>query len=440
MAITADDKEKWAPTLWSAAIDQMCAGALDDVRRLMVVSTGNFDDTLSAATYPEANRQASIQDPAQAWNVITVGAYTGKAMIEHPDYSGYNPLALKGALSPRSTTSFSWAKRDFPLKPDIVMEGGNYAVDPAGQVWEIDDLSLLTTHVSRDGSLLSTMLDTSAATALAARYGAILQGEYPILWPESIRGLLIHSARWTKAMVAEFPEKRDRQDLLRCYGYGVPSLSIARRSVTSRATMIIQDSLQPFCWQEGKTKPSSNEMHIHALPWPIELLREINNVELKMRVTLSYFIEPSPGRRGWNMKHRYQSHGLRFDVRRPEESMTQFRRRLTRDSWEEGEEGRVRPADLVSDSRNWVLGDDIRRKGSIHSDWWKGTAAELAASAYIAVFPITGWWRERPNRNCYNKKARYSLILTLESLNTEVDVYNAIASIIANRADISTLI
>ena len=120
-------------------------------------------------------------------------------------------------------------------------------------------------------------------------------------------------------------------------------------------------------------------MHVHSLPWPIELLRYLGELELKMRITLSYFIEPSPGRRGWNQKHRYQSHGLRFDVRRPEESMTQFRQRLTRDAWEDHT---TRPVSLVRDSRNWVLGADLRTKGSIHSDWWKGTAAELAAEQY----------------------------------------------------------
>ena len=85
----------------------------------------------------------------------------------------------------------------------------------------------------------------------------------------------------------------------------------------------------------------------------------------------------------------------RFDVKRPQEAMTQFRRRLTRDAWEDD----TPPGGGVTDTRSWTLGDDLRKKGSIHSDVWKGTAAELAASGFIAVYPITGWWRERPNQN-----------------------------------------
>ena len=48
------------------------------------------------------------------------------------------------------------------------MEGGNYAYDSDGNVTDLDDLSLLTHHRFADGALLTTMRDTSAATALAA--------------------------------------------------------------------------------------------------------------------------------------------------------------------------------------------------------------------------------------------------------------------------------
>jgi hypothetical protein len=32
----------------------------------------------------------------------------------------------------------------------------------------------------------------------------MLQAEYPSYWPETIRGLLEHSAKWTEAMKARF--------------------------------------------------------------------------------------------------------------------------------------------------------------------------------------------------------------------------------------------
>jgi hypothetical protein len=434
MAITATDKDQSQPTLWSASLDQMCSGAHDEYRRLMFVSAGNYRGEMTVANYPAANHTASVHDPAQAWNVVTVGAYTDKIMIQDPDLRGYNPLAPKGGLCPTSTTSCGWRKREWPFKPDIVMEGGNYAYDPSHELTDVVDLSLLTTIVSPDGALLSTMRDTSAATALASRYAALIQAEYPYYWPETVRGLLIHSARWTQRMLEEFPHEA-RHERLRCYGYGVPNLRIARECAANRATMIIQDSLQPFRWNAENKTTATHQMHVHSLPWPVEFLRDLGAKQLRMRVTLSYFIEPNPGRRGWNRHHRYQSHGLRFDVKRPQESMPRFLQRLTRNAWEDDSP----PGDTVTDTRTWMLGDNLRKKGSIHSDVWRGTAAELAASEVIAVYPITGWWRTRQNQRCYNKPARYSLIITIDS-DEDIDIYSEIQTVIANRADITVTI
>jgi Subtilase family len=429
MAITATDKDQCMPTLWSSALDQMCSGASDNHQRLMFVSAGNLREELTVADYPAVNHRTSIQDPAQAWNVVTVGAYTTKMLIEDPDLRDYQPLAPMGGLCPTSTTSCSWTNREWPIKPEIVMEGGNFAYGPDRVLDGIDDLSLLTTVLSDNGALLSTTGDTSAATALASRFSALLQAAYPDYWPETIRGLLVHSARWTPQMLEEFPPEA-RHNRLRCYGYGVPSFSIARDCATNRATMIIQDSLQPFRWDAENKKTATNQMHEHELPWPIERLRELGDMQLRMRVTLSYFIEPSPGRKGWSRKHRYQSHGLRFDVRRPQETMTQFRRRLTRDAWEDDSH----PGGGAKDTRSWVLGDDLRKKGTIHSDVWQGTAAELAASGFIAIHPVTGWWRERPNHKKFDKAARYSLIVTLDC-DEDIDVYGAVEAAIAKSVE-----
>ena len=74
---------------------------------------------------------------------------------------------------------------------------------------------------------------------------------------------------------------------------GVPSLERALRSANDALTLVAQATLHPF--QGGRMR----EMHLHRLPWPIEALGEIGGAEVRLRVTLSYFIEPNPGRRGW---------------------------------------------------------------------------------------------------------------------------------------------
>ena len=71
---------------------------------------------------------------------------------------------------------------------------------------------------------------------------------------------------------------------------------------------------------------------LHSLPWPEAELQALGEAQVEMRVTLSYFIEPKPGRRGGftRARHRYQSHGLRFQVKRAQESLDDFRQRINK--------------------------------------------------------------------------------------------------------------
>ena len=117
--------------------------------------------------------------------------------------------------------------------------------------------------------------------------------------------------------------------------------------------------------------------------------------------------------------------------------MKQFKERLNREAWPEKN---LKPGAAAAESREWVLGEHLRTKGAVHSDWWSGTGADLAASGFITVYPIIGWWRERPNYKGYEKKARYSLIVSLESARNDVQIYNAVATAIANRVDITAVV
>jgi subtilisin family serine protease len=439
LAITADDRDAWRPTLWSSALDQATAGGLDDHRRLVCVSAGNILQGIGER-YPDDNHLSSVQDPAQCWNGLTVGAHTDLVWVETEAFRGWKIVAPKGRLAPASTTSIAWDEQEWPIKPEIVLEGGNYLKDRDGVVNSADDLSLLTTRLSEAGALLGTTRDTSPAAAQAAYMAAAIQAEYPALWPESVRGLLVHTANWTSEMCEEFPREKTRNGFkkipaarLRCYGWGVPSLEEALRCARNVATMIVQDSLQPFRMDENG-KVVTNEMKIHALPLPKELLLSLGTEDVRMRVTLSYFIEPSPGRKGWNVSHRYASHGLRFDVIRPTESLEQFKQHISREFWggsSNDPNEKQRPAKRHSENRGWVMGEYAQTHGSIHSDWWHGSASQLASSQFIAVFPVTGWWRERPQHGCYQKTARYSLIATIKTAKTEIELYNAVAAVIA---------
>jgi len=433
LAVTADDRDRGFPSSWSAAIDQHASGALDGVRRLYAISAGNVRDIpYLAPQYPElSRRERGIEDPAQAWNALTVGAHTERVIITSPEFAGHSPVAPLGGLCPTSRTSMMWEADEWPLKPDVVMEGGNYAAQGNGEILRCDDLRLLTTTVQPTGRLLETIADTSASTAQVARLAARLMEAYPGLWPETIRALIVHSAEWSGRMRSEFPDssKANIRARLRCYGYGVPNEARAFWTVDNAVTLIAQETLTPF--QKVGSDCKTKECHIHALPWPTEVLESLGNEEITVRVTLSYFIEPSPARRGWTKKFRYASHGLRFAVRGPTESDNAFLKRITKSGWTEGEISRESTRPDTAELQNWLVGYNNRARGSIHADQWTGPAVEIARAGKIAIYPVTGWWRERPHLGSVDKQTRYSLVVTISTPEERIDLLTPIRTVIS---------
>lgn len=425
MAVTSkDSRDRGKPSAWSGIIDRMASGAEDDTQRLILISAGNVAQEYWK-DYPHGNETDSIHDPGQAWNALTVGAYTEKDQLPS-DMPDAELLASVGGLSPHSTTSVTWKETKWPLKPDVVFEGGNAIKDDLWPSWA-GSLSLLSTSHEPATTLFDYFNATSAATALASRMAAQIQAAYPKLWPETVRALLVHSADWTDAMRKMFldgKQKSHYENLIRHCGFGVPNLDKALWSAGNALTLIAQDSLQPFEKRDsaGKTR----DMHLHILPWPLDELESLGETKVKMRVTLSYFIEPNPSERGFSRRYAYASHGLRFDVKRPEERLQSFRERINRAARDEEEGSKSGGMDS-----NWLLGSQKRHLGSIHSDIWEGTATDLASRGHIAVYPTGGWWKERLALERYNKQARYALIVSIYTPETDVDIYAVVEMQIA---------
>ena len=162
-------------------------------------------------------------------------------------------------------------------------------------------------------------------------------------------------------------------------------------------------------------------MHVYRLPWPVGVLRDLGEMPVKMRVTLSYFIEPSPGEVGWKDRYRYASHGLRFELNGPGEGELEFVQRINRKAREDDEHPGTEGA-----NDHWTIGE-ARNVGSIHSDIWSGTAAQLALSNLIAVHPSVGWWRERHHLNRYARQTRYALVVSFSLPGQEIDIYTPVA-------------
>lgn len=429
LAITSDKgTDLGRPSSWSASIDSLSSGAEDGLKRLFILSAGNTYSKEEWQSYPESNKKRPVQSPAQSWNALTVGAYTKKIQINEEKFKGYKALAKADCLSPFSATSYSWEENKWPIKPDVLMEGGNVAIAPDGFIGNHEDLSSLTVSANNTKEQFSTINATSESTAHAAWFAAQLQVQYPDAWPETIRGLIVHSAEWTPELISQFKidlnKKGSIAKLMKICGYGVPNFRKALNSLNNSLTLIAQEEIQPFIKRDSggyKVK----DMHLFKLPWPKETLLGLGEKMVKLRITLSYFIEPGPGEIGWKDRYRYASHALRFDLNNPSESIESFTKRINAAIERDDDYQSVK-----NDTERWVIGSDSRHHGSIHSDYIERTAAEIASSSLIGIYPVVGWWRERTNLKFMEKRSRYSLIISLHTEAQEVDLYTPIINLI----------
>ena len=155
------------PTAWSATVDALAYGrAIDDTDptftyldrdeprhpRLLIISAGNIPtpDLRPLDDHLEHCDTEPVEDPAQAWNTLTVGAYSARDdMVDAPAvFAGWVPMAPLGELSPVSRTSVPFDRAKWPVKPDVVADGGNVARSPDGTLADTPaNLALLTTRL-----------------------------------------------------------------------------------------------------------------------------------------------------------------------------------------------------------------------------------------------------------------------------------------------------
>ncbi len=434
MAVTTDFQVDFGkPSAYSSVLDSIIFGEDINYKKIFLVSAGNVRGEHNWKNYPVSNLNLSVESPAQSWNAISIGAYTEKIL---PDAA---TVANKFELSPFSTTSSSWDS-NWPIKPEVVFEGGNLIRLENGDVEGHDDLEVLTTSRNSIRHHFTTMNATSAATAFAAYFLAKLRDSYPNAWEETLRALMIHSASWSEEMIAQFQidtnKVGDVLRLLKIVGYGIPNLQKAIECKSNYLTFISEQIIKPYKLDDGEIK--TNEIHYYEFPWPKEILESLGETNVTLRVTLSYFIEPNPGDRGYTTKYAYQSTALKFSLINSGEDFDNFKIRTNKknqdnlkenlgvDKLDSGE------YDKNTGSSRWALGADTVFKGSIHSNYWNGSAVEIASCNKLAVFPLaSGWWKQLKKQEKHDSQLRYSLIVSIETPENTTDIYTPIATQVA---------
>lgn len=437
MAVTTEFQVDFGkPSTYSSVMDSLAFGEDHEDKKLFLISVGNVKEKDDWTQYPENNLNLSVESPAQSWNSIGIGAYTSKTLPNK------TTLAQQFQLSPFSKTSTSWDS-NWPIKPEVVFEGGNLLVNEDGSLELHHDLKLLTLSRHPLNSCFTTINATSAATAFAGHFIAKIREVYPNAWSETLRALMIHSASWTPEMIEQFEidtaKASDKAKLLRTVGYGIPNLQKAIECKTNYLTFISEQIIKPYK-KEGKKDIETNEIHYYEFPWPKETLEALGAANVILKVTLSYFIEPNPGDKGYTTKYAYQSTALRFSLIRPDEDLTNFKIRTNKISQDALKDSlgveKLEASAFSRDTGNerWVLGAENVFKGSVHSNYWTGSAAEIASCNILAIYPLaSGWWKQLKKQNKYDSELRYSLIVSIETPDLEVDIYTPIAVQVSNK-------
>ena len=161
-------------------------------------------------------------------------------------------------------------------------------------------------------------------------------------------------------------------------------------------TIFVEGTLAP-----AHEKDEKGRLDRHRIAWPRTQLASLGDASVRIRVTLSWFIDPDPGERGQKNRFRYQSHGYRFRMKRFEDDdPAYYVNRLLRNKGEKpppvpAEFEREADVDEVdSEDEGWLLGPKLRGRGSIISDEWVGTALAAASRDEICVYPVNGWWQD----------------------------------------------
>jgi hypothetical protein len=416
------------PSTWSGAIDQISAGSMPGDRlnrpratatpkRLVLVATGN----VAGGQRGDVIASQSVEDPAQSWNALSIGGYTTKEIVPADDG---RPLVGANHRSPYSRDTATLPDDLTPIKPELLFEAGNMAVDEGDFCSWHPALSLLTVGADVQGQPLVPFWATSAAVGVSGNFFGRLAADLPGYWPETYRALAVQSAAWPQPIRARLVgsgahwktgSKAQKQKILREVGYGVPNLDRAIRSAKNDLNLIAQSEIQPFALGADGRSAVFNEMHFYDLPWPKATLQALENAIVEMKVTLSYFVEPNLTGRAATRPDTYRSFGLRFDMKKRSETRARFRHRVNASQAKDEAEGET-------ETSWWLLGPKAIQAGSLHCDLWRGHAVDLALHDAIAVYPVGGWWKSHVGQRRITDRGRYTLIISIAAPGHSVDL------------------
>lgn len=213
--------------------------------------TANFHDDhaypsffygLGSTSTVHSCENTNICAPSESLNNLSIGALAGN--IEDGDNSDVTPANIYPAYYTRkfhfdyeqkvNTVSFNRNQKNKHLnKPDLVFDGGDLFNTDSG----------IEVLANPAGDYFRRTAGTSLSTPLIASIAAEIEGMYPELAVQSIKGILINSASYFSSN--QLPLFQNKDALLRkLVGFGVPHRELSLVSANNSITMVVEDQIR----------------------------------------------------------------------------------------------------------------------------------------------------------------------------------------------------
>ncbi len=415
LSITANRASKLGfMSQWAAVIDKLMSTG----QKLFIVAAGNIStrtgnrsnpgikEHLAAnRSYPDylLSQSARIAEPAQSCFALTVGSICSSE-FDDADRKSFGTTDEPSAFT--RTGPGIWRM----VKPDVVEYGGDYIREKQNDPNLSQEHSVsaeVVTTTLHGGNAIGYDNGTSYAAPKVAHIAGKILNVVPDATANLVRALIVQSARLPGNRFRR-PTKND----IRLLGYGIPSSLRATENSEQRITLTSEGNI------------AAKQAQIFSIKIPDEIRKAGDEYEILIEVTLAYTAIPRRTRRRTSS---YLSTWVDWQSSKSGESYAHFRRRVTKliDGDEEVENNNLEDYDPM----HWNIREDVRwgnvqdykrQDNSVQKDWIILKSYSLPSEFSIAVIGHQGW-----EKNVY-KKVPFSLVVSFEVLNAEIDIYNKI--------------
>lgn len=401
---------------WAATIDTL----INKKKVLFLISSGNISKQdinhfiSNGKNYPDFLDEpfCRIANPAQCSFAITVGS------VNHSSFEDdfFESLGTNDEISAFSRVGTGiWGM----IKPDVVEYGGGLVISKTGNIISSKESmspELIRSTLNGGSAIGKDIVGTSFATPKVSYIVAQLLKLYPEEDINLLRALVVQGARLPNEFFKN-PTTRS----VKHFGYGIPSLERVTENTHQRATF----------YNTGNIR--AEEGHIYSLNIPEFLRSPAEEYDILIEVTLSYTTKV---RRTRQKTKSYLSTWLDWTSSKVSEPFEDFKDYVLK---EIEENVTVYDKDVRNGMAGWdwkiksntrgTIDGISRTNNTVQKDWTIIKSHELSNDMSFAVRGHKGWDKT-------NGEVPYSLVVSIEILNSNIEIYEAIK--IQNEVEIET--